>query len=239
MNPNGLKAASQIITELRKLAKNIPLEITICTPAPFIHLVSTSKSKLKSGAQDVSIEKKSGAFTGEVSAEQLKSLGVSYCIVGHSERRERGEVSQTVASKASSLLASNITPVICIGEKDRHEGGEHWQVISHELRASLEGITRSQASKCIIAYEPIWAVGKKAKGVMDPEAINESAIFIKKILAEMFGSKVGAKMRVIYGGSVNSKNAADIASASAISGCLVGRESLNASHFVKIAYAFK
>jgi triosephosphate isomerase len=237
MNPGSANAAATLITSIEKLARRATAEVVICPPMPFVSLAS--KLSVKLGAQDVSIEKNLGAFTGEVGALQLKSLGVSYAIVGHSERRARGETSAIVASKASVLLQSKISPIICIGEKERHHDGEHWSQISHQLHASVAGISRAQSVRCIIAYEPIWAIGKKAKGMMDSETISESAIFIKKILAEIFGAKQANKIRIIYGGSVDFKNAADIASASGISGCLVGRDSLNPVHFVKIAEAFK
>jgi triosephosphate isomerase len=137
------------------------------------------------------------------------------------------------------LLAAKISPIICIGEKERHHDGSHWQVISHELHNTLSSIPRSLAKNCIIAYEPIWAIGKNAKRAMNTEEISESAIFIKKILAEMFGVNISKSIRVIYGGSVDAKNASAIAHASGISGFLVGRDSLIPSHFAKIIDAIK
>ncbi len=239
MNPVSVTLASKIISDTQKLLKSTPAEVVIAAPYPFMHLLGAkSRSKIKLAAEDVSVEKKVGAFTGEVSAEMLKSMGASYCIVGHSERRARGEAAGMVATKASNLLAAKISPIICIGEKERREGGEHWQVISDELRASLAGISRAQASNCIIAYEPIWAVGKNSKGVMEPDAISESAIFIKKILAEMFGTNIAAKIRIIYGGSVDAKSAEGIALATGVSGVLVGRASLAPAQFAKIIGSF-
>jgi triosephosphate isomerase len=131
-----------------------------------------------------------------------------------------------------------MSPILCIGEKERHHDGSHFQVISHELRASLAGVSRAKAKNIVVAYEPIWAVGSKSNGAMNPEDASEAAIFIKKVLAEIFGS--GAKsVRVVYGGSVDYKNASLIAHAPGISGLLVGRDSLSPAHFVKIAEAIK
>ena len=236
MNPKSATVARKIVSDIKRAVGKSKAEVVICPPAPFIHLIG---GKIKRGAQDVSVEKEEGAFTGEVSASQLKSIGVSYAIVGHSERRARGETSHTVAKKALAALSSGISPIICIGEKERHHDGEHWALISKELRESVSGIPRAQASRCIIAYEPIWAVGKKAKGVMKPSDIGESAIFIKKILSEIFSARIAKGIRVIYGGSVDWRNADGVASASGISGLLVGRDSLTASHFAKIAEALK
>lgn len=235
MNPESSALATKIIQGIKKLSSKSKVDIVICPSTPFLHLIP---SQIKLGAQDVSTEKGSGAFTGEVSAAQLKSAGVTYAIVGHSERRAMGETSAVVAKKALALLSTKISPIICIGEKERHDG-EHWQVISHELRASLSTIPKSLAHNCIIAYEPIWAVGKKSKGAMKADEISESAIFIKKIISEIFGSNTAQKIRVIYGGSVDTKNAATIASATGVSGFLVGRDSLVPSHFAKIAEALQ
>lgn len=235
MNPESALSAVKIASGIRKLTTKSKAEVVICPPMPYISLLS----KLKVGAQDVSVEKKTGAYTGEVSATQLHSLKVAYAIVGHSERRARGETSDTICKKATALLSAKITPIICIGEKERHHDGAHWQVISHELHSTLSGIPRALAKSCIIAYEPIWAIGKKAKRAMTTEEISESAIFIKKILAEIFGSHSANKIRVIYGGSVDAKNAGAIAHARGISGFLVGRDSLIPSHFAKIVEAVK
>ena len=236
MNPKSATVARKIISDIKKSSAKSKAEIVVCPPAPFIHLIG---GKIKRGAQDVSVEKEEGAFTGEVSAKELRSVGVSYVIVGHSERRARGETSQIVAKKALATLSAGISPIICIGEKERHHDGEHWAVLSKELRESLSGIPRAQASKCVIAYEPVWAVGKKSKGVMKPDDVSESAIFIKKILSEMFGGKVARNIRVVYGGSVDWKNAGAIASATGVSGLLVGRDSLIPSHFARISEPLK
>ena len=236
MNPTKVSDAKKIIEGGKKLTAKLNLDIVICPPEPFLFLLSNQK-KLLSGAQNVSFEKE-GAFTGEVSATQLRSMGVSYVIVGHSERRKLGETSEIVAKKAIALLKTNISPVICIGEKDRKQDGEHWQEIKWQLFDSLSGISKKLIEKCVIAYEPLWAIGKESKGVMESHDIAESAIFIRKIIAEMHGTKVAEKVRIIYGGSIDTKNAKEIAVLGGVSGCLVGRESLKPINFAKIAEAF-
>lgn len=230
MNPAKLTEAKKIADGIWKLTSKLKCEVLICPPAPFISFV-----KGKVGAQNVHFEKY-GALTGEVGAPQLKSAGVSYVIVGHSERRAMGETSEVVARKAVATLKSGLSPIICIGEKERHHEGEHWQVLSRELHASLAHVPKSMIKNCVIAYEPIWAIGKGSTA-MKSEEIGESAIFIRKILAEMFGVKNSEKTRVVYGGSVDGKNAREIASASGVSGFLVGRQSLVPKQFAKIASA--
>lgn len=235
MNPKSAFLAAKIISALKKSAGKSKAELVLCPPIPFLHLIS---GKIKRGSQDVSTEKTEGAFTGEISGGQLKSIGVSYAIVGHSERRARGETSSTVAKKALVALSAGISPIICIGEKERHHDGGHWAEIKKQIHESLEGITRAQISKCIIVYEPVWAISSHHKGAMKEEDVNESAIFVRKILAEMFGSKIASKVKIIYGGSVDAKNAPELAKIGSISGALVGRASLNVAEFAKIILAF-
>jgi len=236
-NPAKFLEAKKIATDSRKLTAKLSCDVVICTPLPFLNAVPVSP-KFALGAQDVSVQKE-GAHTGEVSAVQLRSVGVSYVIVGHSERRALGETSEIVSAKARAILKNKMSPVVCIGEKERGHDGEHWGVISRELHASLSGITKSEIKRVIVAYEPLWAIGSKSAGAMNPEDVSESAIFIRKVLAEMYSSRTAHDIRVVYGGSVDPKNAPEIAAASGVSGFLVGRQSLTAKNFAKIAEALK
>ncbi|MFA6050154.1 MAG: triose-phosphate isomerase [Candidatus Paceibacterota bacterium] len=236
-NPQKLSDAKKIAVDTRKLTAKLSTEIVLCPPFPFLSTVTPQK-RFALGAQDVSFEKE-GAHTGEVSAKQLKSVGVSYVIIGHSERRAMGESSETIAKKANGALKAGMSPVICIGEKERHHDGAHWQTIGQEIHASLAGITRTDVKKVIIAYEPIWAIGGKSLGAMKTEDIAESMIFIRKVLAEIYGSKAAHGVRIIYGGSVDHKNAAEIAKEGGVSGFLVGRQSLKPKDFAKIAEALQ
>ncbi len=236
-NPAKLVQAKKIADEVRKMSTKIVADIVICPPTPFLHTVSPSK-KIALGAQDTSIEK-DGAHTGDVGAGQLRSVGVSYVIVGHSERRALGETSEITAKKAVVALKAGMSPVICVGEHERHHDGAHWQVISRELHASLSGISRIQIKRVVIAYEPIWAIGSSAKGVMKTEDIAESMIFVKKVLGEIYGNKAAHGVRVVYGGSVDNLNALEIAERGEVSGFLVGRASLDPKKFLKIAETLK
>lgn len=236
MYPAKLSDAKRVADNIHKFTSKLKCEVVICPPTPFVtSIIKTNRISI--GAQDASFEKE-GAHTGEVSAQQLRSVGVSYVIVGHSERRAKGETSEMVAKKAVAVLKARMSPVICIGEKERRHEGEHWQVISHELRASLADVPKSMISRCVIAYEPIWAIGT-GKTAMQPEAIGEAAIFIRKVLAEIYGVRSSAKVRVIYGGSVDFKNASSIASAPGVSGFLVGRQSLVPKYFARIASSLR
>lgn len=233
-NPKTSKEALKIISSI-KPNKNI--EMVVCPPFPFLSIFS-KKGSLKIGAQDVSSIKE-GAHTGEVGASMLKSVGVDYVIVGHSERRSLGDTGEVVATKANLVLKNKMSPVICIGEKERHHDGEHWAVISRELHASLSGISKADIKKVVIAYEPIWAIGSHSKGAMKVEDIAESVIFIRKVLSEMYSNKIAHDVRVVYGGSVDVSDASSISLDGGVSGFLIGRESLNPKHFDKIALFLK
>lgn len=235
MNPKKLSDAKKIIEETKRISKKAPIDIVACPPTVFAYLLSGAKRPMV-GAQNLSHEKE-GAFTGEVSASQLNSLGYSYCIIGHSERRIMGETSEIVAKKAVLAISSKINPIICIGEKERSNNAEHWQEIKWQLVDSLQGITKANIKKCIIAYEPVWAIGNKSSGPMAPAEIAESAIYIKKVLAEMFGPKVAEGVRIIYGGSVDAKNAAEIMDAGGVCGFLLGRASLSPKELEQIVLA--
>ncbi|MES2223375.1 MAG: triose-phosphate isomerase [Patescibacteria group bacterium] len=232
MNPGKLPEAKKIIEGTKKIAKKTVADVVVCPPFTYIGLLSGSKKPFL-GAQNVSFEKE-GAFTGEVSAAQLYSLGVQYVIVGHSERRAMGETSEHVAKKACAALQNRISPIICIGEKERSQNAEHWQEIKWQLVDSLQGVNKTNIKKCVIAYEPVWAIGKKSVGPMAPADVAESAIFIKKVLAEMFDPKIAEDVRIVYGGSVDGKSSKDIMRAGAISGFLVGRASLKPKEFEEI-----
>lgn len=171
-----------------------------------------------------------GAFTGEVSIPMLKSIGISWCILGHSERRAfNGETSESCALKIKALLANDMTPVYCCGESlDTFNKGETKKFVAEQIRTGLAGLTSEQAAKVIIAYEPIWAIGTGKSASKD---IAEDTIgFIRRTLRESFGN-AAVDMRILYGGSVKPENVAEYMSAPDIDGALVGGASLEPVSF--------
>ena len=245
MNPARTEDARHIISTYKKAS--IKLEhtsIVACPPFVYLSLVVPKNVKLKNnakgsskviaGAQDVSFES-DGAFTGEVSAKMLRDIGVSYIIVGHSERRKMGETDETVSKKAAAAISAGLSPIICIGEAVHDPDGAYLAVVKEQLKKSLPAISKSSISKIVIAYEPIWAIG--AKEAMKPEQIREMVLFIKKVVADIFGRDAGLDLPVLYGGSVNWRNAGDIIRIGGVQGLLVGRESVNVPGFVELAKA--
>lgn len=208
------------------------VETVICPPGPYLPAVAAAMPAMGLGAQDVSAHG-AGAFTGEVSAEMLRDLGCRWAIVGHSERRTyHGESNQAVAAKASAAASLGLNPVVCVGEalSDRDQGN-HEQVVSEQLRASLDAV---DPDRLVVAYEPIWAIGTGVTASADQA--NQMHGVIRAGLHDMYGRQ-SSQVRVIYGGSVKADNAGELFACDEIDGALVGGASLEAESFWKIAQA--
>jgi triosephosphate isomerase (TIM) len=193
-------------------------------------------SKVRLCAQDVFWEDK-GAWTGEVSATLLADVGVSYVIVGHSERRQHfGELDAAVGLKARAVLKAGLSPIVCVGETDKErDANETFGRVSAQLEGALAGIGVAEATRVVIAYEPVWAIGTGRTAT--PAQAQEVHAFIRKNLAERWSPEVAGQVRIQYGGSVKPENAAELLSQADIDGALVGGASLKAESFVAIARA--
>ncbi len=235
MNPSSVDDAKVILNSVKKNADLLKkTEVVVCPPFPFLSLFKKqSKNKLLLGAQDVFWEAP-GSFTGEISAEILKSCGASFVIVGHSERRALGETDEIVAKKAFASLSLGLKTIVCIGEKQRDNTGAYLEDITKQLRGSLMLIKKKHLTDLIIAYEPIWAVGKSFGEAMKPEEVHETVLFIKKVLSEIFGKDWFNGIKVLYGGAVNYENAGAIVGGGETDGLLIGRESVNPEGFKKL-----
>ena len=243
MNPETLAKAKEIFNPLRKLVKNLKnTDVIVCPPFPFIFPLSKLKSpkNLFLGAQNVSTEIK-GAFTGEVSAEMLKDLDVKYVLVGHSERRAMGETDEVVAKKLQATFDQGLTPILCIGEKERSKDGRHLELIKNQIKESLSGLSKKHLVGIKIAYEPVWAIGKSYKEAMTPTDIHETVLFIKKVMSELFGLDISLGCKILYGAAVEAENVAMIVEQGNVDGFLVGHASLKPefSNILKVADAKK
>jgi triosephosphate isomerase (TIM) len=210
-------------------------QAVICPPHAFLGALSTSagRSGLRLGAQDVSVET-DAKRTGETSVYMLKSLGVSHVIIGHSERRAMGETDTIVATKAALSLKAGLTPIVCIGEQARDMRGEYLSLLEAQIRGSLAGVSRAKASQLVIAYEPIWAIGKSAEDAVTPQLLHETTLFIKKILVSLYGRSTGTSVRILYGGSAEAQNAGALIVGGAVDGVLVGHASADKEEFLDI-----
>ena len=227
--------AIAFIEGLTPLVKDTENEVVICAPFTdlFYVLLVTQGTNIKIGAQNMHYEEK-GAYTGEVSAEMLKSLGVEYVIIGHSERREYfNETDETVNKKLKKALAVELKPIVCVGEKlDQRENGEAKTVVTTQTRLALEGLNPEEVKKTIIAYEPIWAIGTGKTATK--EDANETIGWIRDEISKNYGNDIAECVIIQYGGSVKSGNAKDLFTMPHIDGGLVGGASLDAEEFAKI-----
>lgn len=208
--------------------------VVVCPQTPLLGLFASNvSSSIRLGAQDAfwDIEPK---HTGASSVYALRSLGVSHVILGHSEMRAAGETSHLVSLKAQTVIKHGLTAVICVGESERDMRGNYLTILESQIRESLAGITRAKLESVIIAYEPVWAIGKSATEAMTPTTLHETTLFIKKILVSMYGRKPGTAVRVLYGGSVESKNAVSLIQDGTVDGFLVGHASVDAKEFKAI-----
>ncbi len=196
-------------------------------------LVDGDKLQIRYGAQDVSAHEK-GAYTGEISAAMLAKLGVSYAVVGHSERREyHAEDDALVGAKAKAALAHGICPIICVGEGlEVRQAGDQVSYTLAQVDGAYEGLDAEAAAKTVIAYEPVWAIGTGE--VATPEDAQEVCGAIRGRLAELYDQSVADSVRVLYGGSVKSGNVASIMAQEDVDGALVGGASLQAEEFAAI-----
>ena len=220
--------AIEMINELTPLVKDTDNEVVLCVPYIdlFYSLLHVQGTNIKIGAQNMHFEPK-GAYTGEISGKMLKSIGVEYVIIGHSERRAYyAETDEAVNKKLKAAFEYDLKPIVCVGESlEQREDGTYFDVVEKEVRGSLDGIDKEMiASKVVVAYEPIWAIGTGKTATA--EQANEMCKYIRDVVAKMYDEDTASKVRIQYGGSVKPSNANEILNMSDIDGALVGGASL-------------
>ncbi|HEY0667675.1 MAG TPA: triose-phosphate isomerase [Sphingobacteriaceae bacterium] len=213
-------------------------EVVICPPYIYLNSLVQLKSgaKVSLGAQNCH-QSESGAFTGEISAPMLKSIGVAYSILGHSERRQYfGETDELLAEKVNTVLKNDLLPIFCIGETlDERNSEKYFEVIERQLEKGLFHLTDDQFKKVVIAYEPVWAIGTGLTA--SPEQAQEIHAFIRSKIAGRYSEEVANDITILYGGSCNPKNAAELFSQRDIDGGLIGGASLKSRDFTDIIKA--
>ena len=227
------------IEELKPLMpKTKSCETVLCVPAVNIPAMikAGKEAKVITGAQDVSKFDK-GAYTGEISASQLDDAGVRYCIVGHSERRQyHGEDDMLINAKAKALLEKGIMPIICVGESlEQREMDLTMEYVAYQVKAALSGIDASQLRRCVIAYEPIWAIGTGKTATA--EQAQEVCEGIRAVIRGIYGARPARAVSILYGGSMNAKNAQELLAQPDIDGGLIGGASLKPVDFATIVKA--
>ena len=227
--------AEDFVSEIKDAINTDEVDVVICPNFVALDRLSDllEGTNIKLGAQNVHTEDK-GAYTGETSVNMLAAVGVEYCIVGHSERRQYfAETNEIVNKKAKKLLEKDINPIVCVGETlEEREANTMFDVVEKQVRESLEGIEEAQMKRnVVIAYEPIWAIGTGKTATA--EQANEMCKFIREVVAKMYNETVAEAVRIQYGGSVKPANANEILNMSDIDGALVGGASLT-NDFVAI-----
>lgn len=234
--------ASEIKPFMDQLKENLPktrcCEMVLCTPAVMLPaMIKAGKDcKVAAGGQDVSKFDK-GAYTGEISAAQLADVGAKYCIVGHSERRQyHGEGDLLINAKAKALLEQGIIPIICVGESlEQRELGLTMEYVAYQVKAALSGIEAGQLRRCVIAYEPIWAIGTgKTATAQQAQEVCEG---IRAVIRGIYGARPARAVSILYGGSMNAKNASELLAMPDIDGGLIGGASLKPVDFATIIKA--
>lgn len=224
----SVNQAEDFVYSIKDTINTTDVDVVICPNLVSLDRVSEAieGTNIMLGAQNVYFEDK-GAYTGETSVDMLAAVGVRYCIVGHSERREYfKETDEIVNKKAKKLLEKDIYPIVCVGESlEQREDNTYFEVVEKEVRGSLDGIDKEMiSSKVVIAYEPIWAIGTGKTATA--EQANEMCKYIRGVVAKMYDEDTASKVRIQYGGSVKPSNANEILNMSDIDGALVGGASL-------------
>ena len=236
MNKTPSEGAA-LVKEIAEKTKGAACDVVVCPTAVCLDkVVANSGSEVKVGAQNVHFEE-SGAFTGEIAANMLKEIGVTYVIVGHSERRQYfGETDETVNKRAKAALAGGLLPIICVGETlTEREQGVMEETVRRQTKIAFLGIEKEDAEKAVIAYEPVWAIGTGKTATADQA--QEVCAIIRDTVKGLYGADTAEKIRIQYGGSMNAKNAAELLSKPDIDGGLIGGASLKSEDFSVIVKA--
>ncbi|MBQ7858861.1 MAG: triose-phosphate isomerase [Faecalibacterium sp.] len=230
--------AKVLISELIPAVKDATCDVVICTPYTTLATAveMTKGTNIKVGAENVHYEK-SGAFTGEISADMLLDLGVEYVVIGHSERRQYfGETDQTVNKRTVAALNAGLKVILCVGESlQQREEGVTEELVRMQTKIALRGVTAEQMANVIIAYEPVWAIGTGKTATS--EQAQEVCAQIRKVVGELYGEAVAKSTTIQYGGSMNAQNAEELVAKPDVDGGLIGGASLKAADFAVIVAA--
>ncbi len=230
------KEETRIFAEqFKKLYGKTDVQTAICAPFTDLELLVDlfKGTGIKVGAQNVHFETE-GAFTGEISVPMLVEVGVDYCVVGHSERRQYfNETDETVNKKLKKLFETKIVPILCVGEVlEERENGREKDVVSTQIRGALADISAVDAKSLVVAYEPVWAIGTGKTAT--PEDANNMCEFIRDCISEIYGEDIALEVVIQYGGSVKPSNATEIMNMPHVDGALVGGASLVPTDFIQI-----
>lgn len=227
----NVEKAKKLAAVSKRLARATAIDIVLAPPAPLLGAVMSRKSVVAFAAQDISATT-GGAQTGEATAQAYIAAGALYAIVGHSERRAAGDTDMVVAEKLSHALAHGLTPILCVGERERDGEGRYLTCVREQLTRALEPLAHKDRGRVIIAYEPVWAIGKTSTFSIRESDLTEMVLYIRKVLSELLPGKTSARSVVLYGGAVEAENIRELSASSGVDGFLIGHASVDPPTFV-------
>jgi len=235
--PEGIELAKEVVAK----AGDVPADVKLVIATPFTHLFPVAevvKGSVVSLSAENCADKEKGAYTGEVSASMLASVGCEYTILGHSERRQYyGETDEKLVEKTKLALANGLKVILCVGENlDEREAGKHFDVCESQIKNVLYNFTAEDMKSIVIAYEPVWAIGTGKTATS--EQAQEIHAFIRKVVADKFGAQVAEDTTILYGGSCKPSNAKELFAMKDIDGGLIGGAALKAEDFIAIAQSY-
>jgi len=228
-----------ISKKYQKTAKSpVQIQVLVCPPYPYISDLKRifNQGPAMVGAQDVS-QHDGGSKTGEVASTMIHSFGAAYTIVGHSERRAQGDTDEVVAVKLGQVLRTKMNAILCIGEKERDNDAQYLEEIKRQLKASLARVSNNDFAKIVIAYEPVWAIGRTDNIALSGHELHQMVIYIRKALKELYNESIASSVKILYGGSVTPENTEDIIWNGEVDGLLIGRASFEPKSYEEICKA--
>ena len=227
--------AKKLVTASKKIIASRKHEVIIAPSAPHLGLLSMgNRTRIKFCAQDIS-KTLGGAETGEITAGVVAGVGATYVIVGHSERRALGETDEILLQKVKHAIAHGLTPIMCVGESGRDAEAHYLTKLRTQISAIFAPLSAKDRTKIVLAYEPIWAIGKSASEGITPEDLTEMISYVRKILGEFLPGKAPEKVVLLYGGAVEPSNAKALSVGTGVNGLLVGHVSTDPVTFLALA----
>ena len=236
-NVESVEKAKRLFATSRRIASQKKHQIVLAPSAPHLGLLSVgNRSKVAFAAQDISATL-GGAETGETTAAVVAGVGATYVIIGHSERRAQGETDALLLQKVQHTLAHGLTPILCVGERERDADAAYLQILRAQVSAIFGPLSQKERMQIVVAYEPVWAIGHHASEGITPADLHEMVLYIRKILSDFLPGKGSSKTLVLYGGAVEVSNARILSASSNIDGFLVGHISSEPTSFTGLAKA--
>ncbi|HYD93049.1 MAG TPA: triose-phosphate isomerase [Candidatus Paceibacterota bacterium] len=229
--------AKKLLATAKRLSSTRRVRIVLAPPAPYLGMLAPgNRSRVLFAAQDIS-DTTVGNATGEVTGAALRNIGATYVLVGHSERRAKGETDTVVAEKIKRALVNGLIPILCIGEKQRDEDAQYLGELKQQLTSVFSTLSPKERLGVVIAYEPVWAIGKHAESAISSQDLAEMVLYIRKVLSEYLPGKSATKATILYGAAVEPANIRGLAGGSGVDGFLVGHASVDPGMFPALVKA--